>query len=148
MRGPDAEHQVERLRGDEVPGLLVMEDEALLDTEVARGPAGLCQGVLGDVHALGMQARAREQGAQEPLPAAATKVEHPLVATREPPFQQPAHRVVVERRLYRVIGMGDPGDLFTVHRRSLSTMQVARTLFSSEGWSPSRQPPIRRSRCP
>jgi hypothetical protein len=43
-----------------------------------------------------------------------------------------AHRVVVERSLYRVIGMGEVGDLLTVHRRSVPVSEATRTCFSSE----------------
>jgi hypothetical protein len=108
----------------------VVEDEAFFDAEVVRRLAGPRQVVLGDVDALGVQVRARGQGSQEPFPASATEVEHMLVATWEAAFQKPAHRVVVERRLYRVISMGDPGDLFTVHRRSLSAAEATHTSFS------------------
>lgn len=55
MRGSEAEDHVERLCGYEVFGLLVVKDKALLDAEVDRGGGRLGQGVLGRVHALGVQ---------------------------------------------------------------------------------------------
>ncbi|GHA70931.1 hypothetical protein GCM10010345_87670 [Streptomyces canarius] len=131
MRGPNAEHQVEQVRGGKVRGFLVVKNEALLDAEAARGLAGLRQGILGDVNPLGLQLRVRGQRTQKPFPAPATKVEYTLVAAREAAFQQPAHRVVVERGLYRVVGMGEPGDLFTIHQRSLTAPEAVRTSFSS-----------------
>ncbi|GES28377.1 hypothetical protein San01_08640 [Streptomyces angustmyceticus] len=74
-----------------------------------------------------MQVRVQVQGAQQPFAAPATEVEDPLVAVREAVLQQAAHRVVVERGLHRVVGMGEPGDLFTIHRRSLAAPDGART---------------------
>jgi hypothetical protein len=53
-----------------------------------------------------------------------------------------SHRVVVKRGLDRVIGMGEPGDLFTIHRRSLTAPETARTSISSADWTPVRQSPI------
>lgn len=96
VRGPDAEHQVERVRGGEVFGFLVVEYEALLDTEADRGLAGVRQGVLGDVDALGVQLRVCGERAQKPFPAAATKVEYTLAAGRQAAFQQPAYGAVVD----------------------------------------------------
>jgi hypothetical protein len=144
MRGPNAEYQVERVRGTEVRGLLVVQCKARLEAQTARGLARLLKGILGDVDALGVQLRLRSQSAQKPFPAAATQVEHPLVATWDATFQQLSHRVVVERGLDRVVGMGEPGDLFTVHRRSLTAPEVARTSISSADRTPVRHASIHR----
>lgn len=87
MRGPDTEHEVERVRRGEAFGFLAVEFEAFLDAETDRGLAGLRQGVLGNVNALGMKLRVRSQGTQKPFPAAATKVEHTLAAAWQAAFQ-------------------------------------------------------------
>jgi hypothetical protein len=47
MRGPDPEYQVERVRGTEVRGLLVVQCKAILDAQTARGLTRLSKGVLG-----------------------------------------------------------------------------------------------------
>lgn len=109
-----------------------------------RGLARLSKGVLGDVDPLGVQLRVRGQGAQKPFPAAAAQVEYPLVATWGAMFQQLSHRVVVEWRLDRVVGMGEPGDLFTIHRRSLTAPELPRTSISSADWTSVRQPSVHR----
>lgn len=130
VRGPDTEHQVERVRGDEVRGRCVVEDEALPDAAAIGRLSRLRQRVLGDVHAYGVQLRAGGQGAQHPFRAAAAEVEQPLVAAWRAAFQQPAHGFVVERSLDRVPGVGDAGHLFAIHRRSLAASPVARIRLS------------------
>lgn len=80
MRGPGAEHNVERLLGHELFGFSVMQDEAVSDAEVECRAGRVREGGLGDVHALGVRIRSCGQGAQEPFPSAAAEVEHPLVA--------------------------------------------------------------------
>jgi hypothetical protein len=120
MRGPDTDDQVERVWGSEVRGTLVVEDEALLKAQDARGPPSMCQRALGGVDTLRPQLRVRGQGTQEPLTTSAAEVKYTGVASRDAAFQQLAHRVVVERGRNRMIRMGKPGDLFTVHRRSLA----------------------------
>lgn len=130
MRGADTDHQVEQVWGSEVRGVLLVQDEALLQSEGASGAPRTCQRALGDVDALGPQLGMRGQGAQEPLPATAAEVEYPRAISRDAAFQQSAHRVVVERGRNRMIRMGKRGDLFTIHRRSLARTQAARTCFS------------------
>ncbi len=130
MRGANVDHEVEQMRGSEVRGVLLVQDEALLQAEGARGAPRMCQRALGDVDALGTELRMRGQGAQEPLPTTAAEVEYPHATSRDAAFQQSAHRVVVERGRNRMIRMGKRGDLFTIHRRSLARTQGARTCFS------------------
>lgn len=66
MRGTEAEDHVERLRGLEALGFPVVQDKAVLDTELARRGRLPGQGVLGDVHALGVHVRSCGHSAQEP----------------------------------------------------------------------------------
>jgi hypothetical protein len=56
-----------------------------------------------------------------------------------------AHGVVVERGLDRVSGMGEPGNLFTVHRRSLSASKSADIWFSSAHPAPAGYRPAARA---
>jgi len=107
-----------------------MEGEALVDAQLDGGLARVRQSGLGDVDALGPQVRGRGQGAQEPFPTAAAQVQHALGVGSHAAFEQSAHRVVVQRGRYRMIGMGEPGDPFAVHRGSVAVpVDVQHLLF-------------------
>ena len=77
VRGPDTEHQVERVRGGEACRVLAVQDQTILDAEVDGGLMGACQRMPGKIDALGVQARVHCQGAQQPFSTATAEVQSP-----------------------------------------------------------------------
>ncbi|MFD2121816.1 HAMP domain-containing protein, partial [Streptomyces cirratus] len=82
-----------------------------------------------------MQVGVVVQRAQQPFRAATAEVEHPGVGAGDGAFQQPAYGHVVERGLHRVVGMGDLGHLFTVHRRKGKLSERLETGACEGSWA-------------
>jgi hypothetical protein len=127
VRRPRTDHKIESVRGVEAGRVAVMEGEALVNPELDRGLSRSGEGAFGDVDAVALQTRLPGQGAQQPFPAAAAQVQHPLGAGSDAVPEQEAYGVVVQRGRYGVIGMGEARDLLTVHRRSLAVPLDVRT---------------------
>ncbi|GAB2896554.1 hypothetical protein GCM10022245_34620 [Streptomyces mayteni] len=72
----------------------------------------------------------RGQGPQQPLAPTAPEVEHAAVAARDGVAEEIPHRVVVERSRDGMVRVGETGQLFTIHRRSVTRRAAVRTPIS------------------
>lgn len=126
VRRADADHQVERIGGDEARGIGLVQGEPVGEAALVCGARGVRQSLFCYVHAVGAQLRVRGQRAQQPLRAAAPQIEHVCVVTGNGARQQSVDRILAERDGDRVVGVGDAGELGALHGASLAWRPVDR----------------------